>query len=244
MYDCDEELRLLSQGSISAQALLVRCVCYAAAGWWLVSLAQPSEGPSAFPSDPWSATGSMLQLALATALLSPLYATLTLSVSSDTVLACAVGLSIMHLYLADYHPRRQVIGPAASVCGSLSVASALGAAILTASRLRSVADVAAQLLLSLLAFVLWPYGCQQVRMAGAGAEGALTLLMALGAAATLSVFSVGAALLFGATLVFLGLLCPLWLVRAHKFKAKINGPWDEAVPRLGEEMMRETSGSV
>ncbi|KAK2079313.1 hypothetical protein QBZ16_003004 [Prototheca wickerhamii] len=172
----------------------------------------------------------MLQLSLATVLLSPLFATLTLSISSDTVLACALGLSVTHMYLADYHPRRPVVGPAASVRGSLALAAALGAAILVASRLPSVL---AQLL-SLLAFVLWPYGCQQIRLAGPRADLALTLLMALGAGAELGAVSAMLAALYAATLVFLGLLCPLWLVRAHKFKAKINGPWDEAVPRLGE----------
>lgn len=34
------------------------------------------------------------------------------------------------------------------------------------------------------------------------------------------------------TLAFITLLCPMWLVRIQKFKAKINGPWDEAVPKL------------
>ncbi|KFM25779.1 hypothetical protein F751_2621 [Auxenochlorella protothecoides] len=107
-------------------------------------------------------------LAAATALMSPLYSTLTLSISSDTVLACVLGLALAHLYLADYRPASS--GPAASLQGSLSLAAILAAAILVASRLRDVADVAAQLLLSLLAF------------------------------------------------------------------AKINGPWDEAVPRLGQDM--------
>lgn len=30
--------------------------------------------------------------------------------------------------------------------------------------------------------------------------------------------------------------CPMWLVRIQKFKANINGPWDEAVPKLNEEI--------
>lgn len=34
------------------------------------------------------------------------------------------------------------------------------------------------------------------------------------------------------TLVFSTLLCPMWLVRIQKFKAQINGPWDEADPKL------------
>jgi len=35
---------------------------------------------------------------------------------------------------------------------------------------------------------------------------------------------------------FVTLLCPMWLVRIHKFKAQINGPWDEAAPRLSSTL--------
>lgn len=31
---------------------------------------------------------------------------------------------------------------------------------------------------------------------------------------------------------FVSLICPLFLVKLHKFKAKINGPWDQAVPTV------------
>lgn len=37
---------------------------------------------------------------------------------------------------------------------------------------------------------------------------------------------------FCALVLFVALLCPMWLVRVHKFKAQINGPWDEAVPKM------------
>lgn len=37
---------------------------------------------------------------------------------------------------------------------------------------------------------------------------------------------------FAALVLFVSLLCPMWLVRVHKFKAQINGPWDEAVPKM------------
>lgn len=38
------------------------------------------------------------------------------------------------------------------------------------------------------------------------------------------------------TLAFISLLCPMWLVRIQKFKAKINGPWDEAQPKLSASL--------
>ena len=34
------------------------------------------------------------------------------------------------------------------------------------------------------------------------------------------------------TLCCITILCPMWLVRIQKFKAKINGPWDQAAPVL------------
>ena len=35
---------------------------------------------------------------------------------------------------------------------------------------------------------------------------------------------------------FVCLICPMWLVRVGKFKAQINGPWDEAVPKLARDV--------
>ncbi len=32
--------------------------------------------------------------------------------------------------------------------------------------------------------------------------------------------------------VSVSFVCPYWLVHIQKFKAKINGPWDEAVPKI------------
>ena len=34
------------------------------------------------------------------------------------------------------------------------------------------------------------------------------------------------------TLACITFLCPMWLLRIHKFKAQINGPWDQAAPEL------------
>lgn len=61
---------------------------------------------------------------------------------------------------------------------------------------------------------------------------ALTGVMITGAAAFLSAVSAGLA--FAYVLIDVGILFlfPLWLLKAHKFKAKINGPWDEATPSM------------
>ena len=41
------------------------------------------------------------------------------------------------------------------------------------------------------------------------------------------------------TVLCITLLCPMWLVRIHKFKAQINGPWDEAAPKLAFDIPEE-----
>ena len=40
--------------------------------------------------------------------------------------------------------------------------------------------------------------------------------------------------------VALVFVCPAVLLSAHKFKAQITGPWDEAVPRM-DVLVRESS---
>jgi phosphatidylinositol glycan class C protein len=84
---------------------------------------------------PLVATAGLLGAAAA---LSPVYATLTASVSSDTVVACTAALLLAHLYLHEY--RREKAG-GRGLAGSLGLACALCASVLMASRLRSLEQV-------------------------------------------------------------------------------------------------------
>lgn len=43
------------------------------------------------------------------------------------------------------------------------------------------------------------------------------------------------------TLMCITFLCPMWLVRIHKFKAQINGPWDEAAPKLAFDIQEPSA---
>ena len=52
---------------------------------------------------------------------------------------------------------------------------------------------------------------------------------ALGMLATTSVVLTSS---FLCTIGCITWLCPMWLIRIQKFKAKINGPWDIAAPQL------------
>jgi phosphatidylinositol glycan class C protein len=71
------------------------------------------------------------------------------------------------------------------------------------------------------------------------AHAALTAALAAGAAALLARQSVLLTSAFCCALLFVTLICPMWLVRIHKFKAQINGPWDEAVPHLSRHLPRQ-----
>ena len=90
---------------------------------------------------------SILSLLALTAALSPIYATLTSSISADTIVACTAALLIAHLYLHDY--KRPVTGlgrhmgvrPGPSLRGSLGLACAMCASVLMASQLPGLEDV-------------------------------------------------------------------------------------------------------
>jgi len=71
-----------------------------------------------------------------------------------------------------------------------------------------------------------------VRRASLAAHVGLTAAMAVAAAALVAPLSAPLAAVFAVEVAFVSLLCPLCLVRIHKFKAKINGPWDEALPHV------------
>jgi len=80
-------------------------------------------------------------LLLLTCLMSPIYASLTASISSDTVVACAAVLLVAHLYLFDYTKPSMGSGP--TLRGSVALACALCASVLMASRMHGYDDVLA-----------------------------------------------------------------------------------------------------
>lgn len=88
-----------------------------------------------------SVAARTMALLLLTCLMSPIYASLTASISSDTVVACTAVLSIAHLYLYDY--RRPSSGPGPTFRGSVALACALCASVLMASRMHGYDDVIA-----------------------------------------------------------------------------------------------------
>jgi phosphatidylinositol glycan class C protein len=93
-------------------------------------------------------------------------------------------------------------------------------------------------LFALELFLLSPYARRYIK------QRSLALHLALTAAMTLAVgglllppVSPAAAAAFGVCVLLVTFACPLALVRAHKFKAHISGPWDEAAPHIPRELV-------
>jgi phosphatidylinositol glycan class C protein len=90
----------------------------------------------------------------------------------------------------------------------------------------------AHVLFCLQLYLLAPFVRRHVCAASLAAHLALTAAMALAALALLLPLSRVLSGAFAAAVAGVTLVCPYWLVHIQKFKAKINGPWDEAVPKL------------
>ncbi|KAL2937623.1 Phosphatidylinositol N-acetylglucosaminyltransferase subunit C [Bienertia sinuspersici] len=163
--------------------------------------------------------------------LSPIYHTLTRSISSDSIWALTTMLILLHLFMHDYtgctvKAPGSVANPTLS--SNISLNTSIIASVLIASRLPSRQLVFAVVLFSLQVFLFapfivycmkrystWLYLCFSLVLVG------LTLALVY----RLQGFLFG--LLLG-LLVFINFVCPYWLTRIQKYKFEINGPWDEA----------------
>eukprot|EP00877_Chromochloris_zofingiensis_P010970 jgi/Chrzof1/6126/Cz17g10210.t1 len=162
-------------------------------------------------------------------LLSPLLHSLTRTISEDSIIAMTTGLLILHLYLHDYNFVNSVTD---KLTGTVSLGAAVFASVLIASGMPSEFDVFVHVLFCLELYLLSPFMRRYIRQASITAHVTLTLGMVCAAVALLLPLSSNLTTVFLVAVVFISLLCPRWLVRIHKFKAKINGPWDEAVPHI------------
>lgn len=87
-------------------------------------------------------------------------------------------------------------------------------------------------MLSLEAYVMSPALHYTILEHSPGGHLAFSLALAGAAALTLASASVVLTSALLCTLACVGFICPMWLVRIQKFKAQINGPWDEAIPKI------------
>ncbi|KAL8505177.1 hypothetical protein ACS0TY_016405 [Phlomoides rotata] len=163
--------------------------------------------------------------------LSPIYHTLTRSISSDSIWALTASLIVLHLFLHNYSGST-VKPPGAlefsSFTSNISLNASIVASLLIASRLPSRLHVFAIVLFSLQVFLFAPFVSYCIKKFSFR----LHLCFSLGLmAGTLFLVHQQHQLLFVlllCILMFVNLVCPYWLIRIQEYKFEINGPWDEA----------------
>mmetsp|Transcript_4888 Transcript_4888/g.10496 ORF Transcript_4888/g.10496 Transcript_4888/m.10496 type:complete len:417 (+) Transcript_4888:76-1326(+) len=220
----------LLNGSLPAQVVLVACAVLLLTGYAVCALL----GGHILGGSLAHGVRQCSLLVGGVFFLSPLLHTLTRTVSADTIIALTVLLLLGHLVLHDYNFVNSVTD---RLSGTLSLGAAVFAAVLLSSLMASELDVFAQVLFSLEAFLLSPFARHYIRGASTTAHIVTTLLLLAGALVLLAPLSTPLAALFVGAVICVTFLCPLWLVSIHKFKAQINGPWDEAVPHIPREVM-------
>lgn len=85
-------------------------------------------------------------------------------------------------------------------------------------------------------YFLSPYPRRYIANKSIVADEALTVLMHVAAFVVLSPVAAFVGHMYVAAVLFVTFLCPMWLVKVHKYKAKINGAWDEAVPSIAQKL--------
>ncbi|XP_019165038.1 PREDICTED: phosphatidylinositol N-acetylglucosaminyltransferase subunit C-like [Ipomoea nil] len=165
-------------------------------------------------------------------MLSPVYHTLTRSISSDSIWALTASLLVIHLFLHNYSGST-VKAPGAlennpTLTSNISLNASIVASLLIASRLPSRLHVFAIVLFSLQVFLFAPLVTYCVkkysfRLHLCFSFGLMVLTLALVHRLHTLLF-----VLLLAVFIFVNFVCPYWLIRLQEYKFEINGPWDEA----------------
>lgn len=163
--------------------------------------------------------------------LSPIYHTLTRSISSDSIWALTTSLVILHLFLHNYSGST-IKAPGAlenpTLTSNISLNSSIVASLLIASRLPSRLLVFAIILFSLQVFLFAPLVTYCLKKYSFRLHLFFSfVLMATTLTCVYRLHKLLFVVLLG-LLVFVNLVCPYWLIRVQEYKFEINGPWDEA----------------
>ncbi|GAB2286906.1 hypothetical protein Dimus_021294 [Dionaea muscipula] len=163
--------------------------------------------------------------------LSPIYHTLTRSISSDSIWVLTALLLTFHLFLHDYTGctvRAPGSGKNPTLRSNISLNTSIIASVLIASRLPSRHHVFAIVWFSLQVFLFAPLVTYCIKRYSFQLHlwvSVKLMVVSLVLIYRLNLFLFGLLL---AILVFVTLVCPYWLIRIQKYKFEINGPWDEA----------------
>lgn len=179
-------------------------------------------------------------IVVAVAISSPLFLTMTASVSDDTAIALATVLMFAHLATHDYRVESSSFGNAME---GVSLVSAIFSSSLMASRLNKLVDAFACALLAVSAFTMSMPLRRQIRKDGMFLGDFLVTCVA---------HSVAVWLLrkvdhrFGMIYVslissFIVVVPVLFATTRRTCKMKIEGPWEEAKPEL--DLMKNQGGN-
>ncbi|GAB4829469.1 hypothetical protein Ancab_019142 [Ancistrocladus abbreviatus] len=163
--------------------------------------------------------------------LSPIYHTLTRSISSDSIWALTALLLVLHLFLHDY-TGCTVKAPGSpknpTLRSNISLNTSIIASVLIASRLPSRHHVFAIVLFSLQVFLFAPLVMYCIKRYSFRLH--LWVSVGLMVVTGILIHRLNRflfVLLLG-LLIFVTVVCPYLLIRIQKYKFEINGPWDEA----------------
>jgi phosphatidylinositol glycan class C protein len=151
---------------------------------------------------------------------SPLLQTLTSSFSGDTIHALAFAFATLHLVFYDY------ILDSESGFGALSLNAAMFTAILLASRLHNIESVSMFMLLAVSCFLLYPSTSRIIKGKSIILHFIVTLILEIIASILLWYIDRPLFAIYGVCILFILLVCPLWLLKMQTFKKAFHGPWD------------------
>lgn len=192
--------------------------------------------------------------------LSPLLRSLTRTVSMDSAILIISILLVVHVFTHDYGFINHVVNNNPSsdrLTGVVSLSSVsplelsgLGqvepsiltqgvlSSVVIASLLPSDLHCFAQVLFSLILFLLSPFVRRYVNHSSSIAHIGLGIAMVCGSSILLLPLSTSLFMAFILVIVTITFIGPLWLISIRKFKAHISGPWDEAMPDLASNCKR------
>ncbi|CAE7094662.1 unnamed protein product [Rhizoctonia solani] len=182
---------------------------------------------------------SSILVFLALASLAPVLRTLTAATSDDSIWALAAGLFILHKVLADYTPERvrvlrdRVGGESqGGLTSVLSINAAVSASVVLASRLQTDIAVFSLMLYAVQSFALLPVLRQRLQRY---AFLSLTLTCFVTGLSFAALPTPTLILPLATLLSFLTFGSPAVLVWCQRYKNRIRGPWDPAIPQLNSK---------
>jgi len=124
--------------------------------------------------------------------------------------------------------------PQLQLNGALSLTAACLAVVLTSSQMPSDLDAFTQVLFSFELIILSPALRRRLRSSSFNLFAMSSVMMAAVAAALLLFFcdSLVTTMSFLFTAISIVFIAPAYYVSLQKFRSKINGPWDEAMPHI------------